>query len=150
MNAVLTTSPADSPRLAEALDSDKLVVVSLCAAWCGACREFRLVFERVAASRPDTAFVWLDIDSDAQVMGEIDVEDFPTLAIYHAGGLQHFGVSLPNERLVARLIASLSEGRRKATAATAANSPLSTAHAHAAELPKLMRAAVSMAATASA
>ena len=141
MTSVLTTAIADSPRLAEALDSGKLLVVSLCAAWCGTCTEFRVMFERLAASRPDAAFVWLDVDSDAQFAGEIDVEDFPTLAIYHHGDLRHFGVSLPNENLVARLIASLSKGRQETRAA---NSPPSAAHVHAAQLPNLMRAATSV------
>jgi len=49
-------------------------------------------------------FVWLDIEDDADVCGDIDVENFPTLAIYRGGRVLHFGVSLPHEGTVARLV----------------------------------------------
>lgn len=84
-----------------------LTVVALCAAWCRTCEEFRPAFERIAADRPASRFVWLDVEDDAHVVGDIDVENFPTLAIYDARGLVHFGVSLPQEGVVRRLVEAL-------------------------------------------
>ena len=81
-----------------------LVVVSLCAAWCDTCTEFRATFERIAEARPDMLFVWLDIEDDSAICGDIDVENFPSLAIYRGERLLHYGVSLPQEGSVARLI----------------------------------------------
>ena len=46
-------------------DPARLVVVSLCAAWCDTCSEFRAAYERIAQARPQTTFVWLDIEDDA-------------------------------------------------------------------------------------
>jgi thiol-disulfide isomerase/thioredoxin len=63
-------------------EDSSLVVVALCAAWCDTCNEFRTSFERIAERRPDIVFVWLDIEDDSDVCGDIDVENFPTLAIY--------------------------------------------------------------------
>ena len=81
-----------------------MVVVAFCAAWCDVCTEFRAAFERIAAARAGMLFVWLDIEDDSAVCGDIDVENFPTLAIYRGDTLLHFGVSLPHEGTVARLI----------------------------------------------
>jgi thioredoxin len=81
-----------------------LVVVSLCAAWCDTCNEFRATFERIAEERPGMLFVWLDIEDDSTICGDIDVENFPTLAIYRGERLLHYGVSLPQKGSVARLI----------------------------------------------
>ena len=81
-----------------------MMVVCLCAAWCDTCTEFRVAFDRIAAARPDMRFIWLDIEDDSELCGDIDVENFPTLAIYRGGALVHFGVSLPQEGTVARLI----------------------------------------------
>ncbi|HTP47754.1 MAG TPA: thioredoxin family protein [Casimicrobiaceae bacterium] len=97
-----------SPLVAERLtDSSSLIVVCFCAAWCDTCGEFRGAFERIAAARPDQLFVWLDIEDDSALCGEIDVENFPTLAVYRGGRLLHYGVSLPQEGTVARLVDEL-------------------------------------------
>jgi thioredoxin reductase (NADPH) len=81
-----------------------MIVVCLCAAWCDTCTEFRVAFDRIAGQRPGMRFVWLDIEDDSDLCGDIDVENFPTLAIYRGDELLHFGVSLPQEGTVARLV----------------------------------------------
>jgi thioredoxin reductase (NADPH) len=94
--------------LAERLhDGSSLVVVCLCAAWCDTCTAFRAPFERIAAARPHEVFVWLDIEDDSEICGDIDVENFPTIAVYRGERLLHYGVSLPQEGSVARLVDEL-------------------------------------------
>jgi thioredoxin 1 len=80
------------------------LVIALCAAWCDTCSEFRATFERIARTRPDMVFLWLDIEDDSELCGDIDIENFPTLAIYRGERLLHYGVSLPLEGTVSRLI----------------------------------------------
>jgi thioredoxin reductase (NADPH) len=102
---VFTTAESDRNTVASAFaDPQKLVVVSLCADWCDTCKEFRSTFENIASARPATTFLWLDIEDDSAVAGDIDVENFPTLAIYRGERVLHFGVSLPQEGTVARLV----------------------------------------------
>lgn len=91
------------PRLA----TSPLVVVALCADWCGTCRDFQQVLHRLAEARPEIVFAWADIEDDAELVGDIDVESFPTLAVFRAGQALHYGVSLPQEGLVARMIDTL-------------------------------------------
>ena len=91
------------PRLA----TSPLVVLALCADWCGTCRDFRKMLDRLALARPEIVFAWADIEDDAELVGDIDVESFPTLAVFRAGQALHYGVSLPQEGLVARTIDSL-------------------------------------------
>ena len=102
---VLTTAPDEAREwLLRWSEGAPLVVVSLCAAWCDTCNEFRASFERIAEARPDAVFAWLDIEDDSDAFGDIEVENFPTLAIYRGNALLHFGVSLPQEGTVARLV----------------------------------------------
>jgi thioredoxin 1 len=107
-------------------DPSRVVVVSLCAAWCDTCTQFRAAFERVAQARPHATFVWLDIEDDAAIAGDIDVENFPTLAIYRARAPLHFGVSLPHETTVGRLVDALAD----------TGAPLADAPDEVAELPE--------------
>jgi len=95
---------ADKNVIAARWSDARTTVVALCAAWCDTCTEFRAAFERIAATRPEALFVWLDIEDDAEICGDIDVENFPTLAIYRGAALLHYGVSLPQEGAVARLV----------------------------------------------
>src|SRR5207244_8584973 len=96
-------------------DQRRLIVVSLCADWCDTCTQFRAAFDRIANARPDIAFVWLDIEDDSAVAGDIDVENFPTLAIYRGDTVLHFGVSLPHEGIVGRLVDEMHDRTQRAT-----------------------------------
>jgi len=110
---VLTTTRDDREALAAAFaDPAQLTVVALCAAWCDTCGEFRGAFDRLAQSRPRLTFVWLDIEDDASVAGDVDVENFPTLAIYRGAEPIHFGVSLPHETTIGRLVDALATHAR--------------------------------------
>ena len=110
-----------------------LVVVCLCAAWCDTCTAFRTSFERIAEARPRELFIWLDVEDDSAICGDIDIENFPTLAIYRGDTLLHFGVSLPQEGNIARLIAQYARDGVPAVASPAAitymASQLRTRHA---------------------
>lgn len=88
---------------------DRLVVLALCAEWCGTCRDFRPLLERIAAARPQWLFAWADTEDDAEHVGDLDVDDFPTLLVARGGKVLHYGVSLPLEAVVARLIDALAQ-----------------------------------------
>jgi thioredoxin reductase (NADPH) len=89
-----------------------LLVVCLCAAWCDACGEFRDTFARLAAADSGTRYVWLDIEDDSALVGDVEVENFPTLAVFREGRPLFYGVSSPLEGVVARTVASLARDER--------------------------------------
>ena len=84
-----------------------MVVVGLCAGWCHVCRDFRPAFERLAGEWPQARFVWLDIEDDSETVGEVEVENFPTIAVFVGGRAVHYGVSLPQEAVVRRTLRAL-------------------------------------------
>ena len=83
-------------------------VVCLCAAWCGTCRDFRPGFEQAARAHPQAVFRWLDIEDEADALGNVDVETFPTLVIGGADGTLRFaGPVPPQPGQIARLLQAL-------------------------------------------
>ena len=84
--------------------------VCLCANWCGTCRDYRAVFEQLAGAHPAVRFVWIDIEDEAEVAGDLDVETFPTLLIADGQAARFLGPLLPQASVLSRLIESLQAG----------------------------------------
>lgn len=79
-------------------------VVCLCAGWCGVCKEYSAGFCALALRHPEAAFHWVDIEDEAEVMGDVDVETFPTLLIACGAEVHHFGALPPQPEVLARLL----------------------------------------------
>ncbi|MDB5774774.1 MAG: thioredoxin [Herbaspirillum sp.] len=91
------------PALAQALADDAWVVACLCAAWCGSCREYETAFRQLAERHPQHYFVWIDIEDQADVVGDFDIDDFPTLLIQRGPIVTFFGPMEPEIRLAERI-----------------------------------------------
>lgn len=92
--------------IADALASGGWIVACLCAGWCGTCTTYRATFETLAARHPDKHFVWIDIEDQADVVGDLDVDNFPTLLLQKNDVVAFFGTVLPDPALAERLIQS--------------------------------------------
>lgn len=102
----LTLDHDNRSAVAAALSGDRWIVACLCAAWCGTCGTYRATFEQMAARHPDQHFIWIDIEDQADVVGDLDVENFPTLLIQRGETVAFFGTVLPDAALAERLLAS--------------------------------------------
>jgi thioredoxin 1 len=100
----LTLEPDNRDQLAAALDGEGWVVACLCAAWCGTCSAYRAAFDGLAARHPDKTFVWIDVEDRADVVGDLDVENFPTLLLQRGDKVAFFGTTLPDPNVADRLV----------------------------------------------
>jgi thiol-disulfide isomerase/thioredoxin len=82
-------------------------LICLCADWCNTCRDYRAVFDQAAAAHPALAVRWLDIEDEADALGDVDVETFPTLLIGDARAVRFAGPVLPQAGHLTRLLQSL-------------------------------------------
>lgn len=105
----LVSCPA-SPEL-EAPDSSEApwLVACFCAEWCGTCREYRAGFDALAARLRDTWFRWIDIEDEAALAEDFEVENFPTLLIQRGTSVLFYGPVLPQIGIVERQLAALRE-----------------------------------------
>lgn len=107
--STLTLQPNTHAQLAQWLSNDTWVIACLCAAWCDTCRAYRSAFDELASRHADKHFVWIDIEDEAEVVGDIDVENFPTLLMQRGDVVSFFGTVLPDVNLADRLIAAQAE-----------------------------------------
>jgi len=100
----LTLTTDNRGDIAATLASSHWTVACLCAQWCGTCGSYRNTFEELAARHPDKTFVWIDIEDQAEVVGDLDIENFPTLLIQHEDNVAFFGTVLPDGALAHRMV----------------------------------------------
>ena len=86
-------------------------VVCLCAAWCGVCRQYEVEFRALQQQFPQVRFVWLDVEDEEELVGDLDVETFPTLLLAHQDRPMFLGPLLPQIKVLERLLASLQEAQ---------------------------------------
>jgi thioredoxin 1 len=101
--------------LNDSLDTP-LLVACLCAQWCGTCKDYRTVFDALRdALGAQAQFVWVDIEDEADALGDVDVEDFPTLLVARGDALLFFGPLTPQPQTLARLVRSALSGDLEAS-----------------------------------
>lgn len=82
-----------------------LRVVCLCAAWCGVCRDYAAPFGQAGRAFGERAeFTQLDIEDEAELLGPVDVENFPTLLIARGAQVLFFGTVTPHPQTLTRLV----------------------------------------------
>lgn len=96
----------DYAHLDATLTDKSWIVACLCAHWCGACRGWRPAFESLSKQYPDIVFLWIDIEDHAELLGELDIENFPSLLIQYGDIVNFFGCIHPESVVVERLLKS--------------------------------------------
>jgi thioredoxin 1 len=66
----------------ETVEKSGIVLVDWWAAWCGPCRAFGPVFERVSEKHPDAVFGKVDTEAEQELAGAFGIRSIPTLMIF--------------------------------------------------------------------
>ncbi|GAA5184662.1 hypothetical protein GCM10025771_39230 [Niveibacterium umoris] len=101
----------------------EFLVACLCAEWCGTCRDYRAGFEALQAHFPQMGLIWVDIEDSADHLGDIDVENFPSILIQRGEHVVFFGTVLPDHGLLRRLLETFAAQSVEESAAYAAATP---------------------------
>ena len=64
---------------------DGIVLIDFWAAWCGPCRQFAPVYERVSEKNPDVVFAKVDTEAEQALGAMYGITSIPTLVIYRDG-----------------------------------------------------------------
>ena len=58
---------------------------------------------------PDCRFVWIDVEDQADLVGDLEIETFPTLLVGNDEGLNFLGAVTPQPDVLRRMVNSLLE-----------------------------------------
>ena len=94
-------------------------VACLCAGWCHLCDDYRAILRSVAAEmEPGAANLrwhWIDIEDEADLVGEVNVETFPTLVIADGTTVRFAGPLTPHSDTLRRLLRATVIDEQEAT-----------------------------------
>ncbi len=62
-----------------------IVLIDFWAEWCGPCRQFGPVYEKVSQANPDVVFTKVDTEAEPELAGRYGISSIPTLIVYRDG-----------------------------------------------------------------
>ena len=71
-----------SANFREVVENNGIVLIDWWAEWCGPCRAFAPVFERVADKNPDIVCAKVNTDVEQELSGSFQIRSIPTLMIF--------------------------------------------------------------------
>ncbi len=102
--------PSDDLRaIQNKLSHSPWLIACLCAAWCDTCQAYRKGFDSLQNKHQSKCFAWIDIEDHADLINDLDIENFPTILIQYQDKVLFLGTMLPDFNLVHRLIESLEQ-----------------------------------------
>jgi len=66
----------------QVVTSNATVIVDYWAPWCGPCRSFAPVFEKVAEKHPDVVFAKVNTDEEQEIAAHFQIRSIPTLMVF--------------------------------------------------------------------
>jgi len=66
----------------QVVTSNTTVIVDYWAEWCGPCRCFAPVFEKVAEKHPDVVFAKVNTEEQPEIAGHFQIRSIPTLMVF--------------------------------------------------------------------
>jgi thioredoxin 1 len=66
----------------QVVTSNPTVIVDYWAPWCGPCRGFAPVFEKVAEKHPDVVFAKVNTEDEQEIAAHFQIRSIPTLMVF--------------------------------------------------------------------
>ena len=121
----MATQALDQQTFAEAIQDNETVIVDFWADWCGPCKRFAPVFDKVSETHPDVVFGKVDTEDQRALAGGLGIQSIPTLMAFRGGYLVYReagAMSAPQFEELVKAVKGLDIEKLKEQAAAATSS----------------------------
>jgi thioredoxin 1 len=105
----MTTVQLTTDNFEETVSADGITLVDFWAAWCGPCRMFGPVYDRVSERHTDVVFGKVDTEAQPELAGAFQISSIPTLMIARDGIVVYSQAGALPEPALEELIAKARE-----------------------------------------
>ena len=81
----MTTVDITTADFENTVTNNDIVLVDFWAEWCGPCKAFGPVFEKVSGKNPEITFAKVDTDAEQQLGVMLQIQSIPTLMAFREG-----------------------------------------------------------------
>ncbi|MBK7584983.1 MAG: thioredoxin family protein [Myxococcales bacterium] len=81
----MNTTELSAANFEATVEKPGIVFIDWWASWCGPCRAFAPIYDRLAAKHPDIVWGKIDTDAEQQLAGGFNVRSIPTLMVFKDG-----------------------------------------------------------------
>jgi thioredoxin 1 len=82
METMMAVIELTKDNFEQVVTSNPTVIVDYWAPWCGPCRGFAPVFEKVAEKNPDVVFAKVNTDAEQEIAAHFQIRSIPTLMVF--------------------------------------------------------------------
>jgi thioredoxin 1 len=97
---IMATTEMSVDNFQSTIDNNPIVLIDFWAGWCGPCKMFAPVYEKMAEKHNDITFAKVDTEAQSDLASLFGIQSIPTLAIFRDGILLYREAgALPEEGL---------------------------------------------------
>ncbi len=78
----MATEDITSQSFEETITTNEIVIVDFWAPWCGPCRSFAPIYEKVSENHPDIVFAKINTEEEQELSAHFQIRSIPTLMIF--------------------------------------------------------------------
>jgi thioredoxin 1 len=82
METIMAVMELTKDNFEQVVTSNPTVIVDYWAPWCGPCRGFAPVFEKVAEKNPDVVFAKVNTEEEQEIAAHFQIRSIPTLMVF--------------------------------------------------------------------
>ncbi len=100
----MATVEMTAQNFEEVVSSNDVVLIDFWAAWCGPCRSFAPVYEKISNQHPEIVFGKVDTEAQQELAGSFNIMSIPTLMVIREGVVLYSQAGALPERALADLV----------------------------------------------